>query len=276
MERLGEIMGELKTRVAKIAKQQSESKSDYHHQASFNYDCSVCKDRLGYLVDSEVQMVVKGVLTSHTMPKWVECECVKKKRTERLIKSSAITEEFRTKTFGSFLINDIDPIVRQAYDTAYAYVKSFMTIKKDRYNSIALLGRPGTGKTHLLSAVANNLLAKGVEVVYFPYVEGFNDFKSDFDELNEKVVKLSTVEVLFIDDLFKGRDIPTSFQLEQLFSIINYRYINKLPVLISSERDFLEMCKFDEAIGSRLKEMCKGHTAQIKGGMELNYRLRED
>ncbi|MPU17788.1 ATP-binding protein, partial [Acinetobacter baumannii] len=30
----------------------------------------------------------------------------------------------------------------------------------------------------------------------------------------------------------------------------------------------------DEAIGSRLREMAKGQTVTLAGGMELNYRLR--
>ncbi|MFD2118157.1 hypothetical protein ACFSTH_11715 [Paenibacillus yanchengensis] len=29
-------------------------------------------------------------------------------------------------------------------------------------------------------AVSNNLLDRGVEVVYFPWVEGFNSLKDDF------------------------------------------------------------------------------------------------
>ena len=209
------------------------------------------------------------------MDRWKECECVEKKRIAQLIKASAITEEFAAKTFKAFDTGNIHEVVQQAYDAAYEYAKAFKTIRKQRQNSIALIGRPGSGKTHLLMAVANNLLAKGTAVLYFPWVEGFNEIKGDLDNLDERIRKLQAVEVLFIDDMWKGREHPTPFQLEQAFSIVNYRYLNNLPILISSERTFAEMCGYDEAVGSRLKEMTKGHTVTLKGGIELNYRLRD-
>ncbi|MNH86346.1 hypothetical protein D3C73_388010 [compost metagenome] len=140
---------------------------------------------------------------------------------------------------------------------------------------MCLIGRPGSGKTHLLMATSNNLLSRGIEVLYFPWVEGCADLKADFDKLAEKMHRLQAVEVLFIDDLFKGRQKPTDFQLEQIFAIINYRYLNKLPVLISSEWTIARMCEFDEATGSRINEMCKGHKV-ILDEDGLNYRLRDE
>ncbi len=139
---------------------------------------------------------------------------------------------------------------------------------------MALLGRPGCGKTHLLMAVSNNLIQKGVEVVYFPWVEGFNELKSDFDRVEERINRLQRAEVLYIDDMFKGRKEPTDFQKEQLFAIINFRYLENKPILVSSEKSIAEMCEFDEAIGSRINEMCRDYKVTIAGGIELNYRLQ--
>ena len=87
---------------------------------------------------------------------------------------------------------------------------------------------------------------------------------------------MQKAEVLFIDDMWKGRKEPTPFQIEQMFAVINDRYMEKRPVLISSEKDIDQMCDFDEAIGSRINEMCKDFRVLLKGGRELNYRLRED
>lgn len=140
---------------------------------------------------------------------------------------------------------------------------------------MCLLGRPGAGKTHLLMATANSLLEKGTEVVYFPWVEGCADLKSSFDLLAEKIQKLQTVEVLYIDDLFKGRERPTDFQLEQIFAIINYRYLNRLPVIISSEWTIARMCEFDEATGSRINEMCRDYKV-VLDGEGINYRLKDE
>ncbi len=180
-------------------------------------------------------------------------------------------------TFKTFDTKNKATEIQQMYAVTYNYAKAYVEIveQKSRQNSICLLGQPGTGKTHLLTALSNVLIAKGVQVQYFPWVEGFNDLKSDFEASDEKVNRLQRVPVLFIDDLFKGRDHPTNWQLEQLFSIVNYRYLNNLAMLISSEKTMKQMCDFDEGIGSRINEMCKGYKVTIQRDIKLNYRLQE-
>lgn len=228
------------------------------------YKCHVCRDfEYVYLVRPDGEKVA------------TECECREQRRIERLIRSSKITPEFRGKRFEGFKVEGRPAAVQAAHQAAQSYVSAFADIRGQRQNSIALLGRPGAGKTHLLVAASNELLDSGVGVIYFPWVEGFNDLKSDWDAANEKVYRLQQADVLFIDDLFKGRKDTTSFQLEQLFGIINFRYLNHKPVLISSERTISEMCEIDEGIGSRIYEMCKRYTVTLQGGLELNYRLSE-
>lgn len=137
-----------------------------------------------------------------------------------------------------------------------------------------MLGNSGSGKTHLLTAISNNLLDKGILVLYFPFVEGFNELKSDFDDLNNRIERMQKTDVLFIDDLFKGRKDNTPFQIEQMFGVINYRYINHLPILISSEKTIEDLLRIDEALGSRIYEMCKDYTVEVIGEGN-NYRMRK-
>lgn len=258
--------------LAQRAKANTHSSADLEEA---KYECTTCKDEEGYFIKVEEEMMVRGVLEKVLMDKWRTCSCLEKKRIAKLIKSSSITQEFRSKTFSNFDWN-VHEIIKEAHKAAFEYVKKFQTVRNTRNNSVALVGRSGSGKTHLLMAVSNNLLAKGIGVVYFPWAEGFNELKNDFDKLEERISRLQKVDVLFIDDMWKGREKPTNFQIEQTYAIVNYRYMNNLPILISSERSFEEMCEYDEAIGSRLKEMSKGNTVTIKGGIELNYRLKGD
>lgn len=251
-------------RIRELAAKAKASSHSSTSQGAAEYECKDCKDEEGELVRTASGEV------------WRPCNCVEKKRIARLIKASAITEEFARKKFKNFDLENVDEIIKEAHNAAYEYVKSFPTIRNSRHNSIALIGRPGTGKTHLLMAVSNNLMIRlRVGVIYFPWVEGFNEIKGDLDNLDERIHKLQQAEVLFIDDMWKGREKPSPFQIEQAFAIVNYRYLNNLPLLISSERSFAEMCEIDEAVGSRLKEMTRGNTVTIKGGIELNYRLRD-
>lgn len=188
---------------------------------------------------------------------------------------SEITPEFRKMSFSSFTLDGKHELIHEAYGCAMDYYKDFDKIKKRRINSICLLGQPGTGKTHLLTALANNFInKKQISVLYFPFVEGFNNLKDDFSLLEEKITKMKRVGLLYIDDLFKGRDIPTPFQLEQMFGVINYRYLNYLPIMVSSEKTVDELCDIDEALGTRIYQMSKDYTVVIEGDRKiLNHRL---
>lgn len=210
----------------------------------------------------------------------VPCECLKELRIQKLFKSSYITEDFTRLTFDNFNVKGRPQSVGKAKAAAMSYLKNFDNIRGERYNSIALLGRPGSGKTHLLTAISNELMRRCISVMYFPWVEGSNELRDNFDKLEQKLTMMKTVDVLFIDDLFKGRKSPTEFQLEQMFGVVNYRYLNHLPILLSSERTIEQICEIDEGLGSRIFEMAKRYTvimglteAERRAGMELNYRL---
>lgn len=204
-----------------------------------------------------------------------DCVCSKNRQSDHLLKFSEITDEFKKMTFGSFVLDEKPEAIKAAHQCAVDYYKDFDQIKTQRCNSISLLGQPGSGKTHLLTALANNLIIKKqISVLYFPFVEGFNDLKDDFDLLEEKLTKMKRISVLFIDDLFKGRQYPTDFQIEQMFAVINYRYLNHKPIMISSEKTVDELCDIDEALGTRIYQMSKDYTVVIKGDRKvLNHRL---
>lgn len=244
------------------------------------FDCPKCKDK-GFIMknipdmddDCNQRVWPNGQL------KFIEtlynCECAKKRHSAHLMKFSEITDEFKNMTFSGFSLEGKHEVIHDAYQCAIDYYKSFDQIRSERCNSISLLGQPGSGKTHLLTALANNLIQKKqISVLYFPFVEGFNNLKDDFNLLEEKLTKMKRVKVLFIDDLFKGRDFPTQFQLEQMFAVINYRYLNHLPIMISSEKTVDELCDIDEALGTRIYQMSKDFTVVIKGDRKiLNHRL---
>lgn len=241
----------------------SSTKTTQDGSAEAEYECALCKDHEGTFYRDD-----KG------LEYWRDCECVKRKRIAKLMDSCEITPEFRSKTLECFETQGAADVVKAAHACCDNYANDFDQIRRDRKNSIALMGRPGSGKTHLLMGVSNKLIEKGIEVVYFPWVEGFDELKSDFSKLNQRITRMQKADVLFIDDMFKGRETPTEFQIEQLFAILNPRYLQHLPILISSERSIAEMVGYDEAVGSRINEMCRNYKVNLKGGTELNYRLR--
>ncbi|MBH0171048.1 ATP-binding protein [Fictibacillus sp. 18YEL24] len=297
----------------KSASQSQADKSVGSEEESQKHECLKCKDKrilifrvhkdTKWIEDEKTQsstpesMVTEDEFYSgrvcHPKDAWEwrdtfsqRCDCSIKRKIQKIMKSSEITDAFKKMAFSNFERVGKHELIQEAYQCAIDYYRDFDSIKGDRCNSISLLGQPGCGKTHLLTAIANNLIhKKQVSVLYFPFVEGFNDLKDNFDLLEEKLSNMKKVDVLFIDDLFKpvttdskeGRKRKpraTEWQIEQIYAVINFRYLNHKPMLISSELNVDELIDIDEALGTRIYQMSKDYTVVIEGDRKLlNYRL---
>jgi DNA replication protein DnaC len=269
MEGIQRVMAQLQERVSQAKKggestnQQTQNQNDTQTKTSF--ECTKCEDRGLLLIKDE---------NGNEFAR--QCECAEWRKVRAMMKSSDITAEFQKLGFGNFETEGRPQVIKDAYESAKEYYMNFDEIHETRRNSIALLGKPGSGKTHLLMAISNNLMKKKTKrVLYFPFVEGMNDLKSDFDKLEEKLHRMKKVDVLFIDDLFKGRAAITDFTIEQMYGIINYRYLNHKPLLVSSEKFIDDLVDIDEALASRIIEMSRDYCVHITGEKrDLNYRLR--
>lgn len=241
------------------------------------YDCDKCKDQFGWIEKREADVFGNGQLVREEEV-WVTCTCVEQRRIERLAKQSQITEKFSEKKFSNFS-SDVSDEVKSLARLAKKYFDDFNDIRHNQQNSIALLGQPGIGKTHLLMAVSNLLLAKGKQVMYFPYVSTLKAMQANNFENDARITESAcNAEILFIDDLYKPVDRKpqaSEWQCSKMYDIINHRYLNNLPILLSSELNFGEMLAVDEAIASRLFEMSKRYTKSINKNAKLNYRMKE-
>lgn len=202
------------------------------------------------------------------------CKCQEVEKAKRLWRASGINTKQSKQTFGSYVpYNDITELAK---NTAVEYYNNFENIKGARHNSIAFIGQVGSGKTHLSIALAVNFLEnKKIPVVYMPYRDVITSIKQnmlDKEYYINQLSKYQTAKILLIDDLFKGK--VTKSDINIMFEIINHRYLNYLPMIISSEFTADMLLDFDEAVGSRIIQMCKDYTVEIRG-KENNYRLKE-
>lgn len=200
------------------------------------------------------------------------CSCKDVDKSKILLKASGIETERNRLTFGNYKAynNTTEKIKRSAID----YFKNFNNIRESRRNSIAFLGQVGSGKTHLSVAIGLNLLAKGIPVVYMSYRDEILKLKQnilDEEYYVNSLRRYKASEVLIVDDLFKGKISEADINI--IFEIINYRYMNNLPIIISSEFTAERLLYFDEGVGSRIIEMCKDYTIEIQG-KESNFRIR--
>lgn len=236
--------------------QQKEQQKETNH-----FKCEQCKDT-GYIITPK----------EHSQPIMTPCSCMEEGKIKRLWRNSGINTDNLDKSFSNF--EGWSTKAKEIKSKAAEYYKAFNTIRADRRNSILLCGNPGSGKTHIALALANNFLKKNVRVVYMPYRDIVTSLKQNMidEEYYKKTLsKYQTCEVLLLDDLYKGKVNETDINI--MFELINYRYLNHLPLIVSTEFTVERLLSFDEAIGSRIYEMSKDFIVEIEG-TENNYRLR--
>lgn len=135
--------------------------------------------------------------------------------------------------------------------------------------NLILLGNYGTGKTMLISILcdflAENYLFKNK---FINAVDLVTKIKNTFSESSTiSALKLAEVykkaDFLFIDDIDKIN--PTDFVRELMYSIVNYRIENQLPLIISGNHTLEELDEkfFGEVVVSRIVQ--RGITVQFKG-----------
>ena len=242
------------------------------HQSSTSpptqYECPKCQD-IGFIYRLDKN--------GYEVP--YRCECYEKRQlkesmrqSREMMKRSGISAEFQKKTFDNFITkNNLQ--LTNAKNKAIQYVENFAQTEHDRYNSIMFCGQVGSGKTHLGTAICSELMNSMVAVVYMAYRNAITKLKQniiDEEGYNRELNQYISARVLYIDDLLKGRLTETDINI--MYEIVNYRYMNNMPIIISTEKTPDDLLAFDEAIGSRLIEMCKGNIVQLRGG-DLNYRL---
>jgi DNA replication protein DnaC len=116
---------------------------------------------------------------------------------------------------------------------------------------LLLQGSYGCGKTHLAAAIANFAVSLGVPTLFITVPDlldtlrfAYHDPDATFEERFEQI---RTAPLLILDDF--GTQNATPWAQEKLFQVLNYRYINKLPLVVTT--NYLEQ-DLDDRIASRL------------------------
>jgi DNA replication protein DnaC len=147
---------------------------------------------------------------------------------------------------------------------------------------LSYLGASGSGKTHLCSAVAIELIKQGKDVKYMLWKDDSRKIKNNNFEGDGSLIEYyKNVEVLYIDDLFKTGKVEgqvqkaTAGDINIAFEIINSRVVQKKITIISSESSIDELFDIDEAVAGRIRQMCGEFCVNISKGDGKNYRKRD-
>ena len=225
--------------------------------------CPGCNDK-GYIFERRGVELVS-----------VECCCMKKRRSIWNMKKSGLGDMLERYTFDRF--QTLEPWQQAAKQSALDYLSDHAG------KWFVATGNPGSGKTHLCTAICGGLLNAGLEVRYMLWRDSATRIKAvvnDSEAYSDLLEPLKRVQVLYIDDFLKsakddrGNAKVTAGDFNLAFELLNARYNSeKLVTIISTELSIEQILDVDEAVGSRIFERSKGYYLRFKGKGK-NWRMR--
>jgi DNA replication protein DnaC len=195
----------------------------------------------------------------------ITCDCKQpgkeRRRNDELRRLSEL-DAFAHKTFANFDSNV--PGVQRAFRRAFDYATN-------PRGWLILFGNYGCGKTHLAAAIANEALSRHCPVIFTVVPDLLDHLRSTFGPssevaYDERFRTIRDVKLLILDDL--GTENTTPWAREKLYQIINHRYNEELPTVITSNRQPEDI---EKRIFSRMSDRILSEIIMIESG---DYRMR--
>lgn len=185
------------------------------------------------------------------------CRTTRAARSRSRLLGAGVPKRFlREASFDRQPVRDLDPMV---LDDTRAYIRRVeenVRAGRGRW----FYGDVGTGKTLLAMLISKAALDAGMSVAIYSVPVLLATIKETYEERSEGSYmdlfrRLSEVDLLHLDDL--GAERRTEWVLEQLYSIVNERWQEERPIVVTTNLDIDEL---REQVGwrtvSRLMEIC--------------------
>lgn len=197
----------------------------------------------------------------------------KRQKIAAILGKSGIKKRYLSRSFENFVVNDVN---RKAYEIAKSYVDNWQE-NKDKGEGLYFEGTCGTGKTHLAVAIAMKLINQGVPVICKTSIDLLASIKQSYERdstVNEEDVieAYNTVDLLVIDDL--GKERATEWSVPILYRIINDRYENMLPTVITTNYNTDDL--IDKLNASNDNEKAEAIISRFKGSASCVTMAWED
>lgn len=203
-----------------------------------DYTCKKCSDS-GFTDDSRI------------------CSCFKEALTVLNIESSGMGKLIEKQSFDTFDLSWYEGQERERAELILSVAKRFVKSFGRDTENLLFIGNTGTGKTHISTAIAKEIITRGFDVLYDSAQNIFSDFETDkfksgySPQYESKAEKYLECDLLIIDDL--GAEFVSQFTVSCLYNLINTRKNRGLSTIISTNLSPEELgAKYEGRISSRL------------------------
>lgn len=204
-----------------------------------HYTCPLCRDT-GYVGGSKV------------------CSCLKEELIKATIASSGIGNLIEKQSFDNFELGiyEKDERIYKRMKNNLEVAKRFVENFRTEPGNLLFVGKTGTGKTHLSTAIAREIIKSGFDVIYDTTQNIMSDFETDrfknaYSQAEPLAEKYLKCDLLIMDDL--GTEFVTPFTVSCIYNLINTRQNRGLSTIISTNLDQQELLsRYEDRIYSRL------------------------
>lgn len=193
-----------------------------------------------------------------------ERERLRLQRLQSMIEGSGLPERFQSKRFSSYVAPT--PTAQKVLQQCQIYAANFSELAKTG-TSLILCGQAGTGKTHLASAIAVDVMEKhGKSVRFLKVARAMRTVKDTYSKSSaiteqEAIESFKAPDLLILDEV--GVQFGTDAERYILFEIINERYESLRPTILLSNLAMEGLVSYaGERVIDRMKE---------NGGMMLVF-----
>lgn len=168
---------------------------------------------------------------------------------------SGIPERFKGRDFDNYTATS--EAQKRTLKAARAYSQNFDDMMKHG-TGLVFCGKPGTGKTHLATAIANQVIRNGRAAVFASTIKVARAVKNTYRKDSEKTEQQAidfwiSPDLLILDEV--GVQLGTETEKIILFEVLNGRYEQMKPTIVISNLLEAELSSYLGArVIDRLKE----------------------